>query len=667
MEKAHNRYNELVELLNTYNHHYYDLDTPLVDDAAYDACMQELIDIEKRFPSLKIENSPSERVGGTVSETFSQVPHDPPMLSLGNVFSDEELQDFENRCVKNLEGNVPLYSIELKYDGLAIEVVYEKGRLSVASTRGNGAFGEDVTANVSTIQSIPLNLAGDRIPDYLSVRGEVFMGHKEFDRLNRQREEGGEQVFANPRNAAAGSLRQLNPAVTAERKLDVFFYSIGRLDGEEDVKSQREIFEILRSLGIPVAENVMFGTVTDAREFYTRFRDSRYSLDYDIDGLVIKVDTLRDQKALGSTSKTPRWATAWKFPPQEAVTRLESVDCQVGRTGIVTPVANLRPINIGGVMVKRATLHNYAEVRRLEIKTGDLVTVIRSGDVIPKIISRVEHDEKTELKEIIEPVHCPSCNSNLVKEEIYMRCENPLCPAIRFENLKFFVSKGGADIEYFGPELIVRLQEAGLVNDIADIYNLKKEDLLGLERMGDILADKIIESIAARRRMPLSVFLRSLGIRNAGGHLSRVIAGHTKTLEALRTMSEEELIDIHEVGPEVARSVYSFFHAKETLELVEKMLDRGLEIVKEEVELSSELLADKTLVVTGTMTAFSRKEMEKMIADNGGRASGSVSKKTDYLVAGASAGSKLQKAKDLGVPVLSETEFLKMLGISIDE
>lgn len=667
MEKAQKRYTELLELLHKYNHHYYDLDTPLVDDASYDACIRELIVIEKRYPSLKIENSPSERVGGTVSETFSQVPHEPPMLSLGNVFSDDELQDFENRCVKNLEGGVPLYSIELKYDGLAIDVVYERGRLTVASTRGNGALGEDVTANVSTIQSIPLNLEGDKVPDYVSVRGEVFMGHREFDRLNRQREDGGEQLFANPRNAAAGSLRQLDPAVTAERKLDVFFYSIGRLDGEEEVASQREIFELLGSLGIPVAENIMFGTLSDAREFYTRFRDSRYSLDYDIDGLVIKVNSISDQEALGSTSKAPRWATAWKFPPQEAVTRLESVDCQVGRTGIVTPVANLRPINIGGVMVKRATLHNYAEVGRLGIKTGDLVTVIRSGDVIPKIISRVENDEKMVLVEILEPDTCPSCESPLAREEIYMRCENILCPAIRFENLKFFVSKGGADIEYFGPELIGRLQEAELVHDAADIYALKKEDLLGLERMGDILADKIIQSIAARRRMPLSVFLRSLGIRNVGDHLSGVVARHAKTLDALCAMSEDELIAVHEVGPEVARSVYSFFHTKETLGLVEKMLDRGLEIIKEEIELSSELLAGKTLVVTGTMNAFGRKEMEKMVTDNGGRASGSVSKKTDYLVAGASAGSKLQKAEDLGVPVLSEIEFLKMLGISIDE
>ena len=661
MKKTEARYAEVVELLRKYNHHYYDLDEPLVDDAEYDSLMRELVDIEMRHPSLKVEDSPSERVGGTVSATFSEVAHEPPMLSLGNVFSDGELNDFHNRCMKNIGTEDIEYSIELKYDGLAIEVLYEEGKLVTASTRGNGRVGEDVTANVSTIGSIPLFLDGEKIPSLLSVRGEVFMAQSEFEALNRAREEAGEQPFANPRNAAAGSLRQLNPAVTAERRLRVFFYSIGRVEGRGEVNSQREAFSLMKELNIPVAENITYGDLTAARKFYERFRDTRYELDYDIDGIVIKVNDFSLQKKLGATSKAPRWATAWKFPPREGVTLLESVDLQVGRTGIVTPVANLTPINIGGVIVKRATLHNFAEVRRLGIEAGDLVTVVRSGDVIPKILSVAAKGDGGETSPIKEPDRCPVCGSELAREDIYLRCENPHCPAIRFEGLKFFVSRNGADIESFGPELVVRLQEAELLTDAADIFALKKEDLLKLERMGEKLADKILENIESKREMPLSLFLRSLGIRNVGEHLAGVIARAAGSFDTLMAMETEELTAIHEVGPEVARSMYSFLHDESTFSLIKKMLDNGVKILDEEVKIASALLEGKTLVVTGTLSRYSRKEIESFIADHGGRAAGSVSGKTDYLVAGESPGSKLAKARELGLTVLSEDEFLAMV------
>ena len=662
------RYEHLCEILDKYNRHYYDLDAPLVDDAEYDRLMRELINIEKRNPGLKREDSPSGRVGGTVSTVFSEVPHDPPMLSLGNVFSPEELDDFDARCRKGLatDGEL-LYTAELKYDGLAVEIVYLDGRLSQGSTRGNGAVGEDVTENLSTIGSIPLFLDTPDPPDYLSVRGEVFMRHGEFERLNALRTEMDEAPFANPRNAAAGSLRQLNPEITARRSLDAYFYGTGMHRGSRVPMSQAEIFELFRDLGIPFSGEYACGSIDEIKDFYQRWQENRYSLDLDIDGIVIKLNDLALREQLGATAKFPRWATAWKFPAKEGITLLESVDYQVGRTGVVTPVANLSPVNIGGVIVKRATLHNFSEVERLGVRIGSRVRVKRAGDVIPKVVDTAGGGG-AEQAEIIPPSHCPVCGTNLQREDIYLRCVNPECEAVRLESLKFFVSKDAMDIEYFGPELVMRLYRSGFLRDISDFYRITREDLLGLERMGDRLADKIMESLSKRREVSLSHFLRSLGIRNVGEHIAGVVAGELGTMDAVRAAGVDDLMNINEVGPGVAESLYEYFHDPGNLEMIDRMMSRGLRVSGGQGPSGSrEGVAGMTFVFTGTLERFGRKQAEALVRELGGRAAGTVSANTDYVVAGESAGSKAKRARELGVQILTEDEFIKLAGISGDE
>ncbi len=659
------RYNELCDLISEYNRHYYELSAPLVDDAEYDRLMAELAGIEAKHPELKRADSPAAKVGGYASATFSEVPHDPPMLSLGNIFTDEELADFDARCRKAAEGE-PLYSMELKYDGLAVEVVYEKGKLKQGSTRGSGEVGEDVTRNLATIRAVPRALRGDA-PDYISVRGEVFMRHGEFDRLNASRAERGEPAFANPRNAASGSLRQLDPAVTAERSLDAVFYAVGRVSADLPMPDQRSLFEGLPGLGLPVSPQAAVGTVEQIKEYYAYWLENRHTLDFDIDGIVVKANDFALRERMGVTTKAPRWAVAWKFPAREAVTGLESVDFQVGRTGIITPVANLHPINIGGVIVKRATLHNFREVERLDARIGDRVRIIRAGDVIPKVIEVVRHGNAARGDAIMPPERCPSCGEGLLREDIYLRCVNPSCESKRMEALKFFVSKDGMDVEYFGPELVQRLYDAGRLTTIADFYKITRDDLMGLDRMGEKLADKVLDSINARRRVPLSRFLQSLGIRNVGGHVASVIAGRVRSLGRLRVMGVDDLMEIHEVGPGVAESVYGYFHDEKNLALVDDMAGAGLVVEEEEAAADTgSPLSGRTFVVTGTLSRFSRQEAEDIIKKLGGRAAGSVSARTDYVVAGESAGSKLDRARSLGVKVIGEDEFITMIGKKTD-
>lgn len=654
------RYDKLCDLIQRYNRHYYDLDMPLVDDAEYDRLMLELVDLEQKNPGIRREDSPAALVGGFVSPAFSEAPHDPPMLSLGNIFDAGELDDFDARCRKAAGGAGDLlYSMELKFDGLAVEAVYEKGRFVKGSTRGNGDVGEDVTRNMATVRAVPSSLA-QPYPAYLSVRGEVYMKLEGFEKLNAERAAADEPVFANPRNAAAGSLRQLDPAVTASRPLDAMFYALGRVSDDLPIPDQQTLFGTMGRLGLPVSRQAAVGTIAEVRDFYEHWLESRHTLDFDIDGIVVKVNDFALRERMGVTSKAPRWAVAWKFPAREAVTVLESVDCQVGRTGIVTPVANLHPINIGGVIVKRATLHNFNEVKRLNARIGDTVKVIRSGDVIPKVIEVTAHAGGAA---ILPPESCPSCGEPLRQEDIYVRCVNPGCGAKLIEALNFFVSKDGMDIEYVGPELVARLHAAGQLNTVADFYKITKETLLDLERMGDRLADKIIESINARRRVPLSRFLQSLGIRNVGGHVAGVIAGHVASLEALSAMGVDELMEIHEVGPGVAESVHGFFRDEANRALVHDMLAAGLVVEEEKVERTPDSpVKGKTFVVTGTLSRFSRQEAEALIKKLGGRAAGSVSGKTDYVLAGESPGSKLDRARELGVKVIDEKEFIRMTG-----
>ncbi len=660
------RYNELVALIEKYNYHYYTLDAPLVDDAQYDELMRELVEIEREHPSLKRDTSPSKRVGGAVAQAFGEVKHDPPMQSLSNIFSDGDLDDFDARLRKNLgAGEAVEYSIELKFDGLAVEIVYEDGVLVQGSTRGNGEVGEDITANISTIQSLPQRIVGEHVPAYMSVRGEVYMKHTEFERLNREREEKGETLFANPRNAAAGSLRQLDERIVRERELDCVLYGTGRVSGDTKLLNQRDLFEFLRHAGFPVSPHIRFGGIEDIREFYAHWQEHRHTLDFDIDGVVVKVNDFAMRDLLGSTSKAPRWATAWKFPAREAITVLASVDYQIGRTGLITPVANLEPINIGGVLVKRASLHNFDEIHRLGIKIGDTVRVKRAGDVIPKIVEVIDERRNPAAADILPPDTCPFCGSPLAKEEIYIRCVNPDCEAMRLEVLKFFVSKDGMDIEFFGPELVQRLYDAGVLRTIADVFKLTRDDLMKVERMGDVLAEKILDSIRARKRMPLSMFLRGLGIRNVGEHIAKVLAKSVKKLDSLYNCTVDELMRINEVGPGVAESVYAYFHDAGNRKLIDDMLEADM-IIEEEsaAEEGRDAITGKTFVFTGTLQKLGRKEAEALVEKFGGKAAGSVSKKTDYVVAGESAGSKLDRARDLGVSIITEDEFLAMAGES---
>lgn len=660
MEDVKKRYNELVELINKYNYYYYTLDKPLVDDATYDELMKELISLEEKYPDIVRNDSPTKTVGAVIQTSFREVRHDPPMLSLSNAMDEADMNDFHQRCTKLLGTANIEYCAELKYDGLAVELVYQNGIYVQGSTRGDGEVGEDVSENIATIKKVPARLKGD-VPEYISVRGEVIMRHGEFERLNEQRRQNDEPEFANPRNAAAGSLRQLDPAVTAQRELDIVLYGIGKMEPLK-AYTQSQLYELFQELGLPAPHYYKVGSLQDIKDFYTHWMENRYTLDFDIDGVVVKVNRFDVRDSMGSTSKAPRWAIAWKFPAREAITVLKSVDYQVGRTGLVTPVANLEPINIGGVLVKRATLHNFQEVRRLDIKIGDVVKVIRAGDVIPKVVE-VLKDKRHNVLEIVTPETCPACNSPLQNEDIYIRCVNPTCPAKEYETLCFFVSKDGMDIEYVGPELLKRLYEKKKIKTIADIYALTRDDLLQVERMGDKIVDKIIDSINKRRAVSLSHFLRALGIRNVGEHIAKVIARHVRSLDKLQELSPQELMRIPEVGPGVAQSVYDFFHNEESLKIIRKMLHNGVTVQDEVAEEASENpFKGKTVVFTGTLKSMSRQEAESLIESLGGKASGSVSKKTDFVVAGEEAGSKLQKAQALNVRILSEEEFLTMAG-----
>jgi DNA ligase (NAD+) len=489
------------------------------------------------------------------------------------------------------------------------------------------------------------------------------MTHVEFDRLNKIKESNDEPPFANPRNAAAGSLRQLNPKITAERDLKIILYSLGKIESDRNIISQKDMFEYLKLLALPVSDKIEYGNLKKIQEFYDHWKSNRYDLTFDIDGIVVKVNDFEYHEKLGSTSKTPKWATAWKFPAKEAITVVDSVDFQVGRTGLITPVANLRPINIGGVLVQRATLHNFNEIKRLGLKTGDSVIVKRAGDVIPKIVDIIPEKRPGNALEINPPEKCPSCGSRLEKEDIYIRCNNPSCEAKILENLNFFVSKNAMDIESFGPELVARLYKTGIIKSIADIFKLTKDDLLKVERMGDKLADKILSAINIRKSISLSFFLRSLGIRNVGDHLAKVIARDVKTAGRLFDISREELSKIYEVGPEVAESVYNFFHNKESVRVVNGIINSGV-VVQDEIVSETEIdsIKNKIFVFTGTLEKLSRNEAEELVEKFGGRASGSVSKKTDFVVIGSEPGSKYKKAKELGIKIITENEFLSMTG-----
>ena len=645
---------------------YYVLDAPELTDAEYDSLMARLRELEARYPDSIPADSPTQRVGGHASSQFTEVRHLEPLLSLGNVFSAEELRAFDERVHSGLPaGSKVEYVMEPKIDGLACSLIYENGKLVRAATRGDGVVGENVTANVRTIRSIPLTLKvpeGEAVPELLDVRGEVYMPRQAFMRLNEQRAERGESEFANPRNAAAGSLRQLDPQVTASRSLSFFAYY---LVGEGAQPKHSESLALLAHYGFKVSENYkVVENIDEAIKYIGDFNELRQGLAYDTDGAVIKVNDVYQQRILGATGKDPRWATAYKYPPEQAETTLEDIDWRVGRTGVLTPTAVLTPVKLSGSVISRATLHNEDFIRAKDIRIGDRVVINKAGEIIPEVLRVVVEKRTGDEKEVEIPSVCPECGWRVERqgEEAAIRCTNPHCPALGREGLIHFVSRDAMNIDGCGPSVINALLDAGLVRDAADLYSLRKEDLLKLERMGEKSADNLLAALAESKKNELDKLLFALGIRHVGAKVARILATEFGSMEKLQQAQPEELAQIRDIGDKIAESAVTWLNVPANIDLVERLAAAGLTMTfTPPASQEDNPFFGKTLVFTGTMPTLGRAEAKTMAQDVGAKVSGSVSKKTDYVIAGAEAGSKLEKAQQLGVTVIDEAEFLRML------
>lgn len=645
---------------------YYVLDAPEITDAEYDRMMVRLRELEARYPDSIPADSPTQRVGGRASSQFTEVRHLEPLLSLGNVFSAEELRAFDERVQGGLPaGSKVEYVMEPKIDGLACSLIYENGKLVRAATRGDGVVGENVTANVRTIRSIPLTLKvpeGEAVPELLDVRGEVYMPRQAFMRLNEQRAERGESEFANPRNAAAGSLRQLDPQVTASRSLSFFAYY---LVGEGAQPKHSESLALLARYGFKVSENYkVVENIDEAIKYIGDFNELRQGLSYDTDGAVIKVNDVYQQRILGATGKDPRWATAYKYPPEQAETTLEDIDWRVGRTGVLTPTAVLTPVKLSGSVISRATLHNEDFIRAKDIRIGDRVIINKAGEIIPEVLRVVVEKRTGDEKEVEIPSVCPECGWRVERqgEEAAIRCTNPHCPALGREGLIHFVSRDAMNIDGCGPSVINALLDAGLVRDAADLYSLRKEDLLKLERMGEKSADNLLAALAESKKNELDKLLFALGIRHVGAKVARILATEFGSMEKLQQAQPEELAQIRDIGDKIAESAVTWLNVPANIDLVERLAAAGLTMTfTPPASQEDNPFFGKMLVFTGTMPTLGRAEAKTMAQDVGAKVSGSVSKKTDYVIAGAEAGSKLEKAQQLGVTVIDEAEFLRML------
>lgn len=645
---------------------YYVLDAPEITDAEYDRMMVRLRELEARYPDSIPADSPTQRVGGRASSQFTEVRHLEPLLSLGNVFSAEELRAFDERVRSGLPaGSKVEYVMEPKIDGLACSLIYENGKLVRAATRGDGVVGENVTANVRTIRSIPLTLKvpdGETVPELLDVRGEVYMPRQAFMRLNEQRAERGESEFANPRNAAAGSLRQLDPQVTASRSLSFFAYY---LVGEGAQPKHSESLALLAHYGFKVSENYkVVENIDEAIKYIGDFNELRQGLSYDTDGAVIKVNDVYQQRILGATGKDPRWATAYKYPPEQAETTLEDIDWRVGRTGVLTPTAVLTPVKLSGSVISRATLHNEDFIRAKDIRIGDRVVINKAGEIIPEVLRVVVEKRTGDEKEVAIPSVCPECGWRVERqgEEAAIRCTNPHCPALGREGLIHFVSRDAMNIDGCGPSVINALLDAGLVRDAADLYSLRKDDLLKLERMGEKSADNLLAALAESKKNELDKLLFALGIRHVGAKVARILATEFGSMEKLQQAQPEELAQIRDIGDKIAESVGTWLNVPANIDLVERLAAAGLTMTfTPTASQEDNPFFGKTLVFTGTMPTLGRAEAKTMAQDVGAKVSGSVSKKTDYVIAGAEAGSKLEKAQQLGVTVIDEAEFLRLL------
>lgn len=666
---AKKRIGQLQSELEHHNICYYQKDAPEISDAEYDALFHELADLEERFPELLKADSPTQRVGVLPAGRFASVPHRLPMLSLENAFSgDEIVTKLDVRVKKELalsDVATVEYVCEPKMDGLAVELVYIDGTLSVASTRGDGLVGEDITQNIKTLRGLPLRLAGKNIPKLLEVRGEVYLSLEAFQKINRDREENGEQLFANPRNAAAGSLRQLDSRITAKRPLSMYCYAPGTVEGIDFV-SQYEFLEYAAAWGLPVNPLTrVVSSVSGAVAYYHEMQEKREVLPYEIDGTVVKVNSFQLQSELGEKSRAPLWAIACKFPPRQAETVLEDVLLSVGRTGVITPVAKLRPIDISGVTVSRATLHNWDELAAKDIRVGDTVIIERAGDVIPAVV-RVLVERRNGTEKVLQPPqHCPECGSAVVRisDEVALRCMGISCPPQIRESIRHFASRAAMDIGGFGEKIIEQLISLELIHAVSDLYRLSKDDFMHLERMGDKLADNLLSALEASKKCELSRLIYALGIRHVGERTAKALAQAFGSLENLKRTTVEELISIRDIGLTVAQSIYSFFNNPENLIVLAELEKLGVAPASVAKTVGGSL-SGRSFVFTGTLTRFSREQARKLVEDHGGNVVGSISKKTDYIVVGEDAGSKLTKARELGVTILSEDDFLNLLPTS---
>ena len=671
MESIIQQINQLRTSLRHHEHLYHVLDAPEIPDAEYDRLMQQLRELEAQHPELITNDSPTQRVGAAPLDAFEQVKHEVPMLSLDNVFDEESYLAFDKRVHDRLKRAEPLtFCCELKLDGLAVSLLYEDGELVRAATRGDGTTGENITANVRTIRAIPLRLQGDNIPRRVEVRGEVFMPLAGFEQLNDEARRKGGKVFANPRNAAAGSLRQLDPRITAKRPLTFFCYGVGLLEGGELPRSHIQRLMQFKAWGLPVSDRVKLCTGSEqVIAFYRQVEQDRGGLGFDIDGVVIKVDSLDLQEQLGFVARAPRWATAFKFPAQEQITQVREVEFQVGRTGAITPVARLEPVQVAGVIVSNATLHNADEIERLGLRIGDTVIVRRAGDVIPQVVGVVMDQRPQDAKEITFPEHCPVCGSDIerVEGEAVARCTGGLfCAAQRKEALKHFVSRRALDVDGMGDKIIEQLVEKQYVENPADLFTLTAGKLTGLDRMGPKSAQNLIVALEKAKQTTFARFLYALGIREVGEATAANLAAHFRNLESLRAADIEALKSVPDVGEVVAKHVVNFLgeeHNQKVIEALEKVITwpEPQQIIAEEIDSP---FAGKTVVLTGSLTILSRDEAKDRLTALGAKVSGSVSKKTDLVIAGEAAGSKLAKAQELGITVIDEAEMIRLLGES---
>jgi len=676
---------ERIEVLRrdirSHDHRYFVLDDPVISDYDYDMLVKELRDLESAHPDLITPDSPTQRVGGSPSSSFPVVRHPVPMLSIGNTYNDGEIRDFDRR-IRDLLGpqREYAYAVELKIDGVAVSLRYEDGALALGATRGDGEQGDDITANLRTIRSIPLRIAEERpLLNNIEVRGEVYLPHDGFRELNALRAEREEPLFANPRNATAGSLKLRDPRIVAERPLRVFLYTLrfedesGALAEQPDLDSHFERLHWLAGQGFPTnREARRFAAIGEVIDFCHAWGERRSSLPYDIDGMVIKVDSIGLHGELGATMKSPRWAIASKFAAQRATTRLTDIRLQVGRTGVVTPVAELEPVFLAGSTISRATLHNEEEIRRKDLRVGDTVVIEKGGDVIPKVVSVDMSKREDGATPFVMPTACPVCETTLVRvgDEVAVRCGNAACPAQTQARVTHFTARNAMDIEGFGPAVTEQILAKGLIGDVGDIYRLTREQLGTLERMGEKSAENLLRGIEASRDRPLDRLLFSLGIPHVGERVARQIADRFRSIDGIRAASEEELVAVPEIGPKIAESILSFFRNERNLEIVGKLGEAGLNVEVDVPDVpeggaedgaDSQALADKIFVITGTLSRYTRDEMSTQITAAGGRVTSSVSKKTDYLVYGENAGSKLKKAQSLGVRSLNEEEIEALL------